>query len=260
MNQIRSSLFSNVVVHQRFLPFKYKFQYSLLSFYIDYDELESLDKTISFFSYNKFNIFSFYERDHGYRDNRTLKQFVQNVLSNNFIKYNNLRFNILCFPRILGYVFNPLSVIYCFDKDDLIAILYEVKNTANEQHTYCFASKDHLTKLTYTHSCKKFFYVSPFIEMNGYYNFLTKIPSNNLTLLIKKLNENNEKVILASQIGKRINLTSKIIMKSFFKYPLMTIRVIFGIHYQAIKIFFKGGKYYSRNKKPIDTISFEGDL
>ena len=259
-NQIRSSLFSNVVVHQRFLPFKYKFQYSVVSFYICYDELESLDKTISFFSYNKFNIFSFHERDHGYRDHRTLKQFVKDILSNNFIRYDNLKFNILCFPRVFGYVFNPLSIIFCFDKDNLIAILYEVKNTSNEQHTYCFASKTHGIKSIYKHYCKKFFYVSPFIEMQGYYSFKTKIPSNNLSLLIEQFNEKKEKVLLASQIGKRTNLTSKTIIKSFFKNPLMTIRVIFGIHYQAVKIFFKGGKYYSRNKKPKDTISFEGQL
>ena len=260
VNEIRSSLFFNVVVHQRFLPFKYKFQYSLVSFYIRYDELESLDKTISFFSYNKFNIFSFHERDHGYRDHRTLRQFVKNILSNNFIKYDSLRFNILCFPRILGYVFNPLSIIFCFDKDDLIAILYEVKNTSNEQHTYCFASKDCSIKSIYKHYCKKFFYVSPFVEMDGFYNFLTKIPSNKLSILIEQFNEKKEKVLLASQIGKRTNFTSKILMKSFFKCPLMTFRIIFGIHYQAIRIFFKGGTYYSRNKKPNDTISFEGHL
>ena len=258
--KFRSKLFSNIVIHQRLLPFKYRFKYSLISFYVYYDELKSLDKSISCFSYNKFNIFSFYEKDHGYRDHRSLKQFVTDILSKNSIKYDNLKFSVLCLPRILGYVFNPLSVIFCFEQDDLIAILYEVKNTSNEQHTYCFANKNFSIKTIYHHRCKKKFYVSPFIEMDYYYKFSIRTPSDKFSLLIEQFNTKGEKVFFASQIGKRTYFTSLTILKSFFKNPLMTFRVIFGIHYQAFKIFFKGGKYYSRSKKPIDTISFEGQL
>ena len=258
--KLKSSLFSNIVVHQRLLPFHHRFKYSLTSFYIDYDELCTLDKNINFFSYNKFNIFSFNESDHGYRDHRSLREFVKDILSKNSIKYNNLKFSVLCFPRVLGYVFNPLSIIFCFDHNDLIAIFYEVKNTSNEQHTYCFGSKSSSIKSIYKHQCNKKFYVSPFIEMHCYYKFSTKIPSDKLSFLIEQFNIKNEKVLIASQIGKKINFTSATIMLSFFKHPLMTFKVIFSIHYQAMKIFLKGGKYYSRNKKPIDTISFEGQL
>ena len=101
-NKFKSKLFSNIVVHQRFLPFKHRFKYSLMSFFIYYDELTSLDASISFFSYNKFNIFSFYDQDHGYRDHRSLKKFVTDILSNNSIKYNKLKFSVLCFQEYLG--------------------------------------------------------------------------------------------------------------------------------------------------------------
>ena len=259
-NKFRSKLFSNIVIHQRLIPFKYRFKYSLISFYVYYDELKSLDASIRCFSYNKFNIFSFHEKDHGYRDHRSLKQFVTDILSKNSIKYNKLKFGVLCFPRILGYVFNPLSVIFCFEQDKLIAILYEVKNTSNEQHTYCFANKNFSKKTNYQHRCNKNFYVSPFINMNCYYKFSTQIPADKLSLLIEQFNNKDEKVLIASQMGKIIYFTSSTIIKYFFKNPLMTLRVIFGIHYQAMRIFFKGGKYYSRNKKPTDTISFEGRL
>ena len=181
-------------------------------------------------------------------------------MSNNSVKYNNLKFSIFCFPRIFGYVFNPLSVIFCFEHDVLIAILYEVKNTSNEQHTYCFANKNFSIKTIYQHRCKKKFYVSPFIEMDYCFKFSIQTPSNKLSLLIEQFNTKGEKVFFASQIGKRTYFTSATILKSFFTNPLMTFRVIFGIHYQALKIFFKGGKYYSRSKKPIATISFEGKL
>jgi len=259
-DKFNSNLYSNTVIHQRFFPFKHKFFYSLTSLYLDYDELKSLDKKISFFSYNKLNFFSFYEKDHGYRDNRLLINFVKNILTKSSIKYKNLKLSIFCFPRILGYVFNPLSIIYCFDNKNLIGVLYEVKNTSNEQHTYCFADNSFLTKKTYKHRCKKIFYVSPFIEMNSYYKFSINIPSNKISIIIEQFNSNNEKILLASQIGKRIRFTSATIMSSFIKNPLMTFRVILGIHFQAIKIFIKGGKYYKKTKKPVDSISFEGKL
>ena len=136
-----SIIYSTKIIHQRFLPFQHKFKYTLLSMLINYDELTSLSKKLKIFSYNKFNIFSFYDKDHGYRDNRSLQDFVESVLRKSKVKFNYLTIRILCFPRVFGYVFNPLSVIYCYENSNLIAILYEVKNTSNEQHTYCFAGK-----------------------------------------------------------------------------------------------------------------------
>ena len=95
IKKLRSSLFKNIVIHQRFLPFKYKFKYSLTSLYIYYDELNFLNKKTRFFSFNKFNFFSFYENDHGYRDKRSLQVFVKDILQKNSIKYDNLNFAIL---------------------------------------------------------------------------------------------------------------------------------------------------------------------
>tara|TARA_B100001540_G_C15579165_1_gene538717 strand:- start:488 stop:778 length:291 start_codon:yes stop_codon:yes gene_type:complete len=96
--------------------------------------------------------------------------------------------------------------------------------------------------------------------MNCYYKFSLKQPSKKLSLLIEQFDEQDNKILLASQIGKKINFLGATIIISFIKNPLMTFRVIFGIHYQAFKILLKGGKYYSRNKKPTDSISFEGNL
>ena len=259
-NIINSTLFNSTVLHKRLVPFKHHFKYSLLSFYIDYEELKFLDKKISFFSYNKFNFFSFYEKDHGYRDKRSLNKFVADILKKNSIKHKNINFKILCFPRILGYVFNPLSIIFCFNSKKLIAILYEVKNTSGEKHTYCFVDKNTASKSEYKHNCKKKFYVSPFIEMKCYYRFSIKIPSNSLFVLINQYNSKNQKILIASQIGKKISFTSATIIRYFLKNPLVTFKVILGIHYQAFKILFKGGRYYFRKKKPLDTISFEGRL
>ena len=255
---MKTKLYSTTIIHERFSNFKHKFKYYIMSFLIDYDELIFLSKKIKFFSYNKFNIFSYYEIDHGYRDGRPLYDYVDYNLKANNIFYEKLKIKISCFPRILGYVFNPLSVIYCYNHNILIAIFYEVKNTSNEQHTYLFASNDKSILKEYKHQCSKNFYVSPFIGMKALYKFRNIIPSENMSIIIDLFNQHNEKILTASQYGSIISLNSMVLIKQLLINPFLFIKVIFAILYESIFILLKGGKYYRRKKKKSDTISFEG--
>ena len=257
---MNTKLYSTTVVHQRFSDFKNIFKYSVFSMCIDYDELITLTKKIKIFSYNKFNIFSYNEKDHGYRDGRSLREFVEkNLVENNFF-FESLNIQIICFPRIFGYVFNPLSIIYCYDKSNLVAVFYEVKNTSNEQHTYFFASKEKKNITEYYHQCNKNFYVSPFIGMKALYKFRNQLPQDKIYICIDLFDENNQKILTASQYGKKISLNSFTLLGQLISNPLITLKIIVGILYEALFIFLKGGKYYSREKKMIDSISFEGDL
>ena len=257
---MESSLYSTTITHERFDEFKNKFKYLVLSIYIDHDELSFLSSKLRVFSYNKLNLFSFHEKDHGYRDGRSLRNFVENFLISNKIYFENLKIKINCFPRILGYVFNPLSIIYCYSNENLIAIFYEVKNTSNEQHTYCFASNSDKTISIYNHECNKNFYVSPFIGMKGVYKFKNLIPKDKMSIVIDLVDKNNNKILTASQYGRKIPLNSFALLKELILNPLISLKIIFGILYESIFIFFKGGKYYSRKKKTHDSISFEGKL
>ena len=134
-----SCIYNGTVTHKRFKPKIHFFKYKVFSLLIDLSELEKLDKTIKFFSYNKFNLVSFFDKDHGERDGTSLVEWVKKNLSDNKIDHENIKIKLLCYPRILGYVFNPLSVFYVYNnKEELISILYEVKNTFGEQHTYIF--------------------------------------------------------------------------------------------------------------------------
>ena len=118
-------------------------------------ELDFLDKNISFFSYNKFNLISFFDKDHGERDGTSLVEWVKKNLNENKINHENIKIKLLCYPRILGYVFNPLSIFYVYNnKDELISILYEVKNTFGEQHTYIFKIENNNLL---QHNCEKNF-------------------------------------------------------------------------------------------------------
>ena len=165
-----SSIYNGTVIHKRFKPKTHFFKYSVFSLLIDLSELDQLDKNIKFFSFNKFNLISFFEKDHGDRDGSSLISWVKKSLNENNINSKDIRIKLLCYPRIFGYVFNPLSVFFIYDiNNKLIAILYEVKNTFGEQHTYIFKVEDD-TKL-FQHNCSKKFHVSPFIEMDCNYFF-----------------------------------------------------------------------------------------
>ena len=170
MSSFSSCIYSGFVTHKRFKPKKHFFSYRTFSLLIDLNEISDLEKKIKFFSYNKFNILSFYNVDHGPRDGTSLTKWARKILNRSKINIKGGTIKLLCFPRFFGYVFNPLSIFYCYDKNSkLKAILYEVKNTFDEQHTYVFRSKSS-SKLIF-HKCNKKFYVSPFIEMKTFYNF-----------------------------------------------------------------------------------------
>ena len=142
MSNFSSCIYSGLVTHKRFKPKKHFFSYKTFSLLINLNEIENLQRKIKFFSYNKFNILSFYNIDHGPRDGSSLTKWVKKNLNKAKININGGTIMLFCFPRFFGYVFNPLSIFYCYDKNKkLKAVLYEVKNTFNEQHTYLFKNK-----------------------------------------------------------------------------------------------------------------------
>jgi len=250
-----SSIYNGTVIHKRFKPKIHYFKYKVFSLLIDLSEIENLSKKINFFSYNKFNLVSFYEKDHGNRDGSSLVSWVKKNLEDNNINSEKVKIKLLCYPRILGYVFNPLSVFYIYDEsENLVCILYEVKNTFGEQHTYIF-KVDNDQKL-YQHNCSKKFHVSPFIEMNCKYFFKLIKPGEKISVIIDQY-QTDEKILYASQDGKRADFTSKELIKSYIKHPLMTFKIILAIHFEAFKLWAKGIKFIKKKLKIKNNITFE---
>ena len=253
---MNSSIYNGTVIHKRFKPKIHYFKYKVFSLLIDLSELENLSKKIKFFSYNKFNLISFYEKDHGNRDGSSLVFWVKKNLKDNNINFENVKIKLLCYPRILGYVFNPLSVFYIYDESEkLVCILYEVKNTFGEQHTYIFRV-DNDQKL-YQHNCSKKFHVSPFIEMNCKYFFRLLKPGEKISVIIDQY-QTDEKILYASQDGQRVDFNTKELIKSYFKHPLMTFKIISAIHFEAFKLWIKGIKFIKKKIKIKNNITFEG--
>ena len=249
-----SSIYNGTVIHKRFKPKVHFFKYRVFSLLIDLSELNNLDKTVKFFSYNKFNLVSFFDKDHGDRDGTSLTTWVKKYLKNNGVFLKDVKIKLLCYPRILGYVFNPLSIFYVYNNnDDLISILYEVKNTFGEQHTYVFKTKNNnLLK----HNCEKRLHVSPFIEMNCNYFFKILKPSEKISVIIDQF-QFNEKILYASQDGDRTDFTSLELIKSYLKHPLMTFKIIGAIHFEAFKLWIKGIKLVKKKFNLKNNITFE---
>jgi hypothetical protein len=249
-----SSIYNGTVIHKRFKPKIHFFKYKVFSLLIDLSELDILDKKINFFSYNKFNLISFFDKDHGERDGSSLIKWVKKNLRDNQINSENISIKLLCYPRILGYVFNPLSVFYVYNNDEkLISILYEVKNTFGEQHTYIFkVENNNLLQ----HNCVKKFHVSPFIEMDCNYFFRILKPAEKISVIIDQY-QSNEKILYASQDGKRTEFTSSELIKSYLKHPLMTFKIISAIHFEAFKLWAKGIKFIKKKLKIKNNITFE---
>ena len=250
---MNSCIYNGIVKHRRFKPIEHSLNYRTFSILLDLDEIENLAKSISIFSLNKFNIFSFYNRDHGARDGSSLKDWVKKNLKKFNISNNITTIKLLCYPRVFGYVFNPLSIFYCYENNDLKAIFYEVKNTFNEQHTYIFKIKNN-EKIE--QKCKKKFYVSPFMDMETYYNFKLINPKEKLSIFIRQTDE-EETVLTATQTGDKKEFSFNQLLINFFKYPLMTIKIISSIHYEAFFLWKKGAVFRKRDSKILNNLSYE---
>ena len=255
MKLFNSCIYSGFVTHRRFKPKRHFFTYKTFSLLISLNEIENLDKKIKFFSYNKFNILSFYDEDHGPRDGSSLIGWVKKALSESKIDIGSGVIKLLCYPRFFGYVFNPLSIFYCFDDSlQLKAILYEVKNTFNEQHTYVFKASPSSNLIL--HKCNKKFYVSPFMEMETFYNFRLLRPGENLNIFIKQRDDKGT-LLTACQVGKKLEMSSKNLFFQFLKHPLMAFKVILAIHFEAFRLWSKGIKHVKKKIKIKNNLSIE---
>ena len=250
-----SCIYNGSVIHKRFKPKEHFFKYKVFSLFIDLSELNELDNNLKFFSLNKFNLISFYEKDHGERDGSSLLRWVKSNLSNNNISTEKIKIKLLCYPRIFGYVFNPLSVFFVYDKNEkLVSILYEVKNTFGEQHTYVFRVDNENNLIQ--NNCSKKFHVSPFIQMDCNYFFKILKPGERLSIIIDQYDPSG-KILFASQDGKKANLTGKELIKSYLKHPLMTFKIISAIHFEAFKLWIKGIKLVKKKLKIKNNITVE---
>lgn len=238
---MRSGLYDGLVVHERLRPRRHRLRYRVFSLLIDLDELELLTKRLKLLGINGPGVLSFHEKDHG--DGGDLRAWVNAQLATAGIAADG-RIEMLTYPRMFGYVFNPLTTYYCHGRDGVLkAILYEVSNTFGGRHAYVLPARD--DSETVRHACDKQMYVSPFMPMECRYNFVMRRPGDRVQVLINE-DDTNGRLLTASFSGKRVELSDGALFKALLSHPLMTLKIVAGIHVEALKLFLKGVPYVPR--------------
>jgi DUF1365 family protein len=216
---------------------------------LDLDELGLLHRNLQLFSLERFNLFGFYGADHGDGSQRPLRAQIETHLAAAKIDLSGGRIVLLCMPRILGFVFNPISVYYCYRKDGaLAALVYEVHNTFGQRHSYLIPVDVDATE-PFEQRCLKAFYVSPFMDMKISYRFRVVPPAERLGLTIEG-SDAQSPVILASIAGNRRGLSDVALLRAFLSYPFLTLTVVAGIHWEALKLWIKGMRVRPRPAPP----------
>lgn len=255
MPELKSALFPGHVTHARLKPKEHKLAYRIYSLLLDLDELDEVDRRLKLFSVDRFNLFSFYRKDRGDRSGSNLKAHVEKTMRAGGLEPDGGPIRLLTMPRLLGWAFNPLSVFFCYRRDGTLhAILWEVDNTFGERHGYMIPVEGDPAAEIVQH-CDKAFYVSPFMDMDLRYRFRVTPPAEKLAIRIDTFDEEGL-VLTARHLAKRAELTDMALLKAFCAVPFLTLRVIGGIHWEALKIWVKGVGLRVRPRPPELPVSY----
>ena len=206
---------------------------------------ENADDFFQNLPYNKFGVLSFFDKDYGSKDGKNLNKWARKILKKYDLNDITNEIMLISMPRVLGYVFNPVCFWICLDKErNIRAVLCEVNNTFGETHKYlCAHNKGQPIKPEEQLEAKKIFHVSPFLKREGHYKFRFSLDENKLGIWIDFYNAEGKKQLITSLVGQLHPLTKSSLSKVFWKHPLVTLKTIFLIHWQALKLISKGVKY-----------------
>ena len=243
-------------MHRRLRPVGHRFVYRVFSVLVDLDDLPALDRRLRLFAHNRAGVFSLRDRDHGPRDGSPLRPWVEAACARFGVDIAGGRVFLHCFPRVLGVGFDPLSTYWCYGADGALkAILYEVKNTFGDQHGYLVpidVAPDPGQVLR--HARDKIFHVSPFIGMQARYAFRVREPEETLALAINETGPEGG-ILVATHRGRRETLDDRRLLRAVLAYPFLTLKVLGGIHWEALKLWLKGVQFHSRPEPPSSGVS-----
>ncbi len=243
-----SGLYVGTVTHRRLRPREHALRYRVFMLLLDLDEAPGLVGRLRLLSRGRFGLMSFAEADHGDRSGAPLRPQVEQRLAAAGIEADG-PIRLLCMPRVLGYGFNPLSLFFCHRRDGrLAAILYEVTNTFGERHVYLIAADAGEGELV-RQAAPKRMYVSPFMDMALGYRFTVRPPGDSVGVAVAV--DDDEGLILSTAfVGARRPLTDAALFRAWAGHPLLTLKVVAGIHWEALRLLLKGVRFRSRPPAP----------
>ncbi|PWS26363.1 DUF1365 domain-containing protein [Pedobacter yonginense] len=251
-----SYIYTAKVMHHRITPKKHAFWYNVYMFYIDLDEIDALAKELRWFSRNRFNLFSFRDREHlqlpkDHPDQtKNTRQHIEDYLKEQGVDGSNLKIKLLTNLNVLGYNFNPVSFYYCFDAhENPVCCIAEISNTYREMKLFFFG-KAELEGDTFKKITTKYFYVSPFIDHDDSFDFSLKVPTQKLDIKIDDIDKSGKKFFYTTLKGDRRLITNGSLLKSFFSIPLIPLQIMGMIHWQALKLWLKKLSFHPKAENP----------
>lgn len=242
-----AALYFGDVMHARLKPFGHRFNYRVMSLLIDLDRLDDAGRLSPLFAVNRAGLYSFHEADHGERDGSSLRAYAQACAAGHGIDLTGGRVLLLCYPRLFGYTFNPLSIYFCYRADGSLALLiYEVRNTFGEIHPYVLPVRaGDLSAAGVRQEQDKLFYVSPFVGMAMRYRFRISPPGATVKLRILETDDTGP-LLAATFIGCHRALTTRALLRAFVALPLVTVKIVAAIHWEAVRLWLKGAGFVAR--------------
>lgn len=250
MTSFRSCAYVGQVVHKRLTPRRHAFTYRVFAFCLDVDEIDRLARSFRLFSHNRWNLLSFHDADHAAGTGEPVGSHARGVLRSAGLEAYGARIELVCYPRLLGYVFNPLSVYFAYDAGDRLgAIMYEVSNTLKERKSYVIPIVGPREDGVVSQACDKEMYVSPFTAPEAAYSFRVVPPSEKIVVGVD-LREQGQPVLKTHFQGRRLELSDRSLAGLLLRYPLMTFKVIAAIHLEALRLWMKGVPLRSYHASP----------
>ncbi len=251
----QAALYTGSVKHRRHGDHPLRFRYRLFSLLLDVDHIDTTAKRLWLFSRNRFNMFSFHDRDHGPKDGSALRPWIDGVLAHAGVMLEGGRVQLLCMPRMLGYGFNPLSLWYCYHADGTLrAVLCEVRNTFGEWHGYLLHDHGGALAIPLRSRATKVFHVSPFFPVSGEYRFRLLPAGETFVTTIQYLDGGRLR-LSAVQHGERRPLNDGALLGAAWRYPFMTLWVMVSIHWQALKLWRRGAGFHRKPDPPQEDVT-----
>lgn len=237
-------------------PKPHRFNYKVFMFWLDLDEIDTIAKKFLLISRNRFNMFNFRDSDHIQLPadkpdtSKNVKQQILDYLESQKVKLNNPRIFLLTNLRTLGHQFNPVSFYFVYDrptpnlspgeerlKEEPVCCVAEVGNTFGEMKLFLLGHET-LKENVFTYQTKKYFYVSPFIDHDVDFAFQLALPSDKLNLRIDDY-RNGQRFFIATLTGMKKELTALRLLEYTLRFPLITLKVIGLIHWNALLLWLK---------------------
>ncbi len=248
MSQLASCIYEGTIVHKRLTPRQHAFAYRVFTLCLDVDEIERIDRSLRFFSRGKRNLLGFRDADLGAPGPDSVGAKARRLLDRSGLRPFGARIELVCYPRILGFVFNPLSVYFCRnDAGTVGAVIYEVTNTFGERKSYVIPVLGDCAAIA--QDCGKEMYVSPFTGASGHYGFHCISPSDRVVIGVN-FREAGQPVLKTYFRGERRPLNDRTIVRLMARYPLMTVKVFGAIHFEAARLWAKGVPVVTRHASP----------